>query len=100
MLEHTAAAKRFYQTTAWKKCRESYISSVYGLCERCGEPGSIVHHKIYINSKNINDPNITLNHDNLEYLCINDHNTEHHRKYSALREGFGFDDNGDLIEFK
>lgn|SRR5690554_4519877 len=98
MLEHTAEAKKFYKSTAWKKCRESYIAKVHGLCERCGSPGKIVHHKIYINSENINDPNVTLNHSNLEYLCQVCHNKEHFEKYSPIREGLTFDDEGNLIE--
>lgn len=98
MLEHTAEAKRFYKSTAWKKCRESYINRVHGLCERCGKPGKIVHHKTYIDSYNINNPNITLNHSNLEYLCQDCHNREHFEKYSPVREGFMFDDEGNLIK--
>ena len=72
-------AKAFYNSAAWIKCKNSYIKSVHGLCERCGEPGYIVHHKKYITPKNINDPSITLNHDNLEYLCQKCHNEEHER---------------------
>ena len=98
MLEHTAEAKRFYKSSAWKKCRESYIISVHGLCERCGHPGKIVHHKQYINADNVNDPMITLNYENLEYLCHTCHNKEHFEKYSALREGFRFDEEGNLIQ--
>ena len=37
-------AKPFYNSTAWKKLRMSYIAKVYGLCEWCGEPGYIVDH--------------------------------------------------------
>ncbi len=98
MLEHTAEAKRFYKSTAWKKCRESYIASVFGLCERCKKPGKIVHHTVYINAFNINDPNITLNHDLLEYLCQDCHNREHFEKHSPVREGLMFDEEGNLIE--
>ena len=75
-------AKQFYKSKAWKKCRESYASSVGGLCERClargfYTPGEIVHHKIYINSNNISEPSITLNFDNLELLCRKCHGDEH-----------------------
>ena len=96
-------AKVFYQSKAWKDCRASYIASVYGLCERCEAKGTfingdIVHHKVYLNAVNINDPNITLNHKHLEYLCIECHNTEHYRKYEATREGFSFDDEGNIVK--
>ena len=96
VLMHTEAAKKFYKSKAWRDCRLSYISKVFGLCERCGKPGDIVHHKVYIDAQNINDVNVTLNHDNLEYLCIDCHNKEHFRKYNPLREGFYFDEEGNL----
>ena len=35
--------KAFYTSTVWKKCREGYIQSVHGLCERCQAPGYIVY---------------------------------------------------------
>lgn len=98
MLEHTAEAKRFYNSTVWRKCRKSYFQSKHGLCERCQSPGKIVHHKTYIGSHNINDPTVTLNHSNLELLCQDCHNREHFEKYSPLGEGLGFDENGNLIE--
>lgn len=49
-------AKDFYKSSAWKKCREGFIKSVYGLCQRCGKPGHIVHHKEVLTQQNINDP--------------------------------------------
>ena len=91
-------AKKFYRSKAWRECRASYISKVYGLCERCKQPGKILHHKEYITPDNINDPNITLNHDNLEFLCQECHNIEHHEKYSSVRYGLEFDAEGNLIQ--
>lgn len=93
-------AKAFYHSKAWIKCKNSYIKSVHGLCERCGEPGYIVHHKKYITPNNINDPNITLNHDNLECLCLDCHNKEHEfekerKRITAI--GTVFDSEGNLI---
>lgn len=90
-------AIKFYNSKAWKKCREVYKQSVYGLCERCGQSGDEVHHKIYLTPENINDPYITLNWENLELLCATCHSKEHNEKYSPLREGFEFDENGDLV---
>lgn len=97
MLEHTHEAKKLYKSAAWRKCRAAYIVQVHGLCERCKEPGKIVHHKVHINSSNIHDPEITLNHMNLEYLCQACHNQEHHEKYSPVRQGVAFDKLGNLI---
>ncbi|BCZ48443.1 hypothetical protein psyc5s11_45100 [Clostridium gelidum] len=93
-------AKAFYNSSAWKKCKASYIESVHGLCERCERPGYIVHHKKELTSNNINDPNVTLNHDNLEYLCLDCHNAEHdfnREKKSATKKGYKFNDKGELI---
>jgi 5-methylcytosine-specific restriction endonuclease McrA len=82
--------KGFYKTAAWLKCREAYIKSVGGLCERCladGKivPGYIVHHKIHLNPFNVTDPSITLNWNNLEYLCLECHNQEHFKQKVAKR---------------
>lgn len=76
---------KFYKTSAWLKCRDGYIKSVGGLCERCLAngiitPGYIVHHKCYIDQWNVNDPSVTLNWDNLEYLCLDCHNKEHFKE--------------------
>src|SRR5690625_4930843 len=97
-MKHTDEAKRFYNSKAWKKCRQSYISKVHGLCERCEQTGTIVHHKEYITIDNINDPDILLNYDNLELLCHSCHNKEHFKKYESIRECFGFDSEGNLVE--
>ena len=90
-------ARQFYKSKAWKRCREGYIKSVYGLCERCQRPGWIVHHKVYLTPDNINDPNVSLNWDNLEYLCQDCHNREHHGNY-PVRDGLMFDEQGNLMK--
>lgn len=92
-------AKSFYKSKAWIECRDGYIKSVYGLCERCEKPGYIVHHKITLTPQNINDPNTTLNWNNLEYLCQNCHNKEHHKnKEGITRDGLEFDEFGNLVQ--
>lgn len=58
--------------------------------------GTIVHHKIWITPKNINDPNVTLSWDNLEVVCDEHHNTEHHGKPKRYR----FDKDGNIIPTK
>lgn len=99
-------ARAFYNSKEWKKCRKGYIKSVGGLCERClakGKyvPGEEVHHKIPLTQENIDDPNVTLNWDNLELLCSSCHSIEHNRKEKeVVREGLMFDENGDLVEYK
>jgi 5-methylcytosine-specific restriction endonuclease McrA len=98
MRKHTLAAKKFYRTKAWKKCRLAYIAKVHGLCEHCEDPGYIVDHIIEINDKNIHDPAITLNHENLQYLCTACHNKKTFKKQDVIAEGLSFDANGDLVQ--
>ena len=74
--------KAFYNSAAWKRCRKEYMSYVGNLCERCAAkglivPARIVHHKEWITTKNINDPNVLIDFDNLEALCTRCHNEEH-----------------------
>ncbi len=91
-------SKAFYNSKAWKRTRDAYVSSKFGICERCSRPDSKqVHHKSYLTPENINDPDITLSFDNLELLCDVCHQKEHNEKYSATEWGLCFDSNGDLI---
>ena len=97
-------AKKFYDSKQWQDCRRSYISKVHGLCEHCLKegkhvPGYIVDHIEEITPSNIDDVEITLNHQNLQYLCISCHNTKHFGKdVEVIRDGLMFDANGELIE--
>ena len=59
-------------------------------------PGKIVHHTCYLTQENINDPMVSLNFENLEYLCQDCHNEEHHAGAST-REDCMFDEEGNLI---
>lgn len=93
-------AKAFYKSKEWIKCKNSYIKEVHGLCEQCERPGYIVHHKTHLSVKNINNPDVTLNHNNLEYVCLECHNKHHQfnrEKKKATREGFKFNEKGELV---
>lgn len=70
------------------------ISQHY-LCERCGEPAKVVHHKHYLTKQNINNADIALNWDNLEALCQDCHNKEHHAAADTRR--YKFDADGNVI---
>lgn len=89
-------AKAFYHSREWLETRAAYIVSVHGLCERCKRPGYIVHHKIELTLDNINDPSITLNWDNLEYLCLDCHNRVNAQ--SVTRDDVMFDECGQLVK--
>lgn len=93
-------AKKFYSGKRWQDTREAYAKSVGYLCERCKskgiiKAGEIVHHKEHINPSNIDDAEITLNHDNLELLCRECHAEVHadehvyttKRRYKIMRDG-------------
>ena len=67
----------FYASTAWRKVSAAYLSSKYYVCERCGKPAQICHHKIWLNGTNVHDPKIALSFDNLEALCIPCHTAIH-----------------------
>lgn len=94
-------AKKFYNSAAWKKTSKAYAASVFFLCEKCGKPGYIVHHKVHLTPKNINNPEIALGWDNLMYLCLDCHNKIHGIQNSQ-RQGrhIVFDNNGDVVAVK
>lgn len=92
-------SKKFYNSKNWKKTRLNYTAYRFGICERCGAPNSRqVHHKEYLTPLNINNPDVTLNYDNLELLCDDCHAKEHHEKHSPTEWGLYFNDKGDLIK--
>ena len=91
-------AKSFYQSKAWKSTRGAYLKYRDYECERCGKRAKIVHHKMHITPKNINDTRITLDWKNLEALCQECHNDEHLKYKKNTADGLIFDENGDLIK--
>lgn len=75
MKSYTKKAKKFYDSKDWKSCRESFILNRInidgGMCQHCKSTiGKIVDHIEELNDDNLYDPNITLNHQNLQYLCL------------------------------
>ena len=72
------------------------MSSKSYVCERCGKPAVICHHKKWLNDVNVIDPKIALSFDNLEALCLDCHNAEH-----GLRHDIAvFDDAGEIVAVK
>lgn len=90
-------AKGFYNSSAWLKCRASFLKSRMGLCEKCGGIGSIVHHRVHITPTNFTDPLIVLSWDNLQLLCLTCHNVSHGRTAPCI-EGLRFDAQGNLVK--
>ena len=85
----------FYRSKDWQVARAIKIESSHGLCEKCGAIGTEVHHKIHLTPKNVTDPNITINQDNLILLCTDCHNEEHQR-FGGSRT-YEWDKEGNLI---
>jgi len=99
-------AKKFYNSKQWQDFRAFIITDRYGLCEICGSPGEEVHHVIYLTEDNIDDPDITLNANNVLLLCKRCHNQEHERTYQMRRfqqirnksnDIYTFDEDGNLV---
>ena len=113
-------AKKFYKSKAWQGTRDAYVAERVrldgGLCERCGSktdnPGEELHHKIPLTPQNINDHNITLNPDNLQWLCKDCHFIVHRElileqfararraKQKIVHNGCYFNDEGELIQMQ
>lgn len=69
--------QRVYDSKKWRRVRKAYLASKNYICERCGEPANIVHHKKYLTVDNASDADIAYNFENLECLCQACHNSEH-----------------------
>lgn len=104
--------KDFYHSKVWNVIRKNIWLKQNLLCNRCHKPVyvdgisewiprekrriGIVHHKIYLNNSNIYDDNISLDENNLEGLCKECHESEHHQDISKRSE-YIFDEEGNLI---
>ena len=89
-------AQDIYDGNPWKLTSKSYKRHKHGICERCGAPGKIVHHKTYLTPENIHDDAVVYGFDNLELLCQTCHNCEHMSR-DAAGEGLMFTADGDLV---
>lgn len=82
-------AKAFYSSKVWQDCRNAYAKKARYLCEDCllkgiYKPGVIVHHVEELTPLNIENPEVTLNHDNLRLVCRDCH-AKLHKKYQKGR---------------
>ena len=71
----------FYGSKKWKELRKQVAEESFYICSICGKPTysnqGIVHHKIPVTEENIDNPAITLNKNNLMYVCRNCHEALH-----------------------
>ena len=105
-------AKKFYKSKEWLECRAFVVTRDKGLCQECLKkgkytPGEEVHHIIWLKPTNINDPNITLNPNNLELVCKDCHFAIHktarhvlNKRLPSISNGTYFDDMGNLQKVK
>ena len=98
-LDYSEDAKRFYRSKAWAECRNGYMTSQNFICERCGNTATICHHKTYLDAVKYDQPEYSLNWDNLEALCHRCHNQEHFKTDGVL-DGLMFDAKGNVIKRK
>jgi len=87
---------KFYNSQKWRKVSRLFLQSKYYICERCGGVGEVAHHKIYLDRWNVHNPEIALNTDYLECLCLACHNNEHGETGSATAAGISFDEAGNV----
>lgn len=88
--------RKFYKSDRWKIARAIRIAAASGLCEKCGAIGTEVHHKVHLTPENVDDPNISINQDNLILLCKDCHNKEHERFTDA--KDYCFDSDGNMVK--
>ena len=55
---------QFYHGKAWRRLSKAFLMSKHYICERCGQPAEIAHHKIYLTAENV-----ALCHEN--GICVN-----------------------------
>lgn len=92
--------KRFYDSRAWIRARDYCMKRNFYKCALCGGRAVHVHHVIELTDENYTNPDISLNQENLIPVCLDCHNKLHERFGSgspAVRDGFGFDADGNLI---
>lgn len=75
---------QFYCSKAWRTLAYKLKVERGGKCERTGEIFAdlsqlIGHHKIELTEDNVDDPNVSLNPDNIEIISFKEHNKEHRR---------------------
>lgn len=97
-------AKAFYSSKRWLDCREALkqerIGIDGGLCQDCKDRlGEIAHHwPVPLTAQNIQDETISLNHDNLRWVCSTCHDVyPGHGVAKPLTPLVLFDANGDVI---
>ena len=93
----TGKLSDFYSSPAWKKFSESIRRQRHYVCEKCGQPGNVVHHRIPLTERNVNDPTISLNPGNMQLLCRECHERHHNRAAKQPKRTVLFDEQGNVV---
>lgn len=90
--------QKFLRSKIWKLRRLEILREDHYTCKDCEGTAREVHHLIELNSKNINDEEITLGRNNLISLCKSCHSkrTASSDKPS-VRDGYMFDEAGQVV---
>lgn len=92
-------AKAFYRTKLWQDARTYALKRDRYLCQRCKTaPATEVHHKVELTPDNINDPNVSVNPDNLMSLCGSCHKHITQQSKTNQTRDIYFDANGNPVE--
>lgn len=86
----------FYNSARWRSVSAAYMASQNYLCEICGRPAKICHHKIWLNNFNVKNPEIALDWSNLQAVCIECHNAIHSGDHARV----SFDPEGNVESVK
>lgn len=83
-MARNAILKSFYASSQWQKLRLALIAERGPICQQCGKTIAnpydlIAHHKIELTVENVHDASVSLNPDNVELICHDCHDREHHR---------------------
>jgi 5-methylcytosine-specific restriction endonuclease McrA len=89
-------ARAFYASGAWRSLRKQILHRDLYTCADCDGRAEEVHHKTELTPDNINDPNITLNPDNLISLCHDCH-TKRRAGCGDIADGYYFDEKGQVV---
>ena len=89
--------KKFYQSKLWRNARKAFQIQQRGICNKCGQAGWEVHHKIPLTLANYKNPDISLNPNNFELLCTSCHNAERYENI-YIREDLSFDSEGNIFK--
>ena len=104
-MERSEKKTKFYNSKAWRKLAHCYTESKAWCCENCHNANIDYtqplykqlhcHHKIELTDENIDNPEISLNENNLILLCRACHNAAHGEDGgTVIREDLFFDENG------